>query len=135
MRAELPPCQPDGLATLGPSKFPCHARVGCADGIRIVTDPLRSASCDSSPRFLTLPRGMPNPAELFGIWSRLGDFPNCVGVGPWFTGMILCPGSPGVRGPKKVGGGFTTTGIVFHPIQAPPGCQAHPYIGMYTQDP
>src|ERR1700751_4742296 len=100
----------------------------------VLANPPCCTDCESRPRLLILPRGIPSPAELLGISSLLNDLPNGVGIGPRFTVSIRCPEFGGGCEIRKCAGAFSTLGVP-HPTHEPPGCQAHPRDGRNTHEP
>src|SRR5262249_56081709 len=95
--------------------------------------PLFCAWNEALPRSLTLPRGIPIPAESLRIVNLL-PLPIASFTGPRLT-KTVCPGAAGGRGITNCLGAFTTRGIGDQPDQTLPACHAHPNPGTKVQAP
>jgi len=90
-----------------------------------VADPFCRTIVDRCDISLILPRGIPNPAELFSMTMR------CAGtrgleIGLGAITIVPCPGVPvGGIGLWKLIGALIKVGNP-NPFAHPPGCQAHP---------
>jgi len=99
---------------------------------RSITVPRAWTCCEAFDRLATCPRGMPNPAELLRMITRLPAV--VVDPRPRCTTSVRVP-VVGAFGALKPLGGFSTRGVVYQPVQAPPGCHAQPYPGRKTHVP
>jgi hypothetical protein len=105
---------------LPPPTFPPPVREGGA--VRTVANPVCCTWCETFPRLLTVPLGIPNPAVPFCTSTREGR-PPAVSTGcPTTTVAVPRSGGAGVGNRF---GGFVNTGIVDQPPK-PPGAHIQP---------